>query len=58
MSDLLELALQLCVLISASMGILILGLNRTVRQTVVLPVVAVQSDLNARPIKPRRKSCC
>ena len=50
MSDILELALQLCVLISAIMGIVVEGLNRTVRQTVTLPVVVVQSALKARPI--------
>ena len=58
MSDILELALQLCVLISAIMGILVIDLNQTARQTVALPVVAVQSALKARPIRQRRKSCC
>ncbi len=55
MSDIQELALQLCVLISAIMGTMAMGLNRTVRPTVALPVVEVQSAFNARPIKQRRK---
>ena len=56
MSDILELALQLCVLVSAVTGIRVIGLNRTVRQTVALPVVTVQSALKARPVKQMRKS--
>jgi hypothetical protein len=57
MSDIPELALHLCVLTSAIMGIVVMGLNRTVRLTAALPV-AMQSALEARPIKRRRKSCC
>ena len=49
MSDIPELALQLCVLISAVTGIRVIDLNRTVRNTVALPVVAV------KPIKQKRK---
>lgn len=58
MSDSLEFALQLCMLISVTVGILILDLNRTVHQTVALPVVAVQNALEARSTKKRRESCC
>lgn len=56
MSDIPELALQLCVFISGLMGILVIGLNQSVRQTVALPVVTVQSALKARPVKQMRKS--
>lgn len=51
MSDIPEAALQLIMLISAIMGMVVIDLNRTVRQTVARPVVAVQSALKARPIR-------
>jgi hypothetical protein len=61
MSDIPEAALQLIMLISAIMGMVVIDLNRTVRQTVAPPVVVVvvvQRALKARPIRQRRKSCC